>query len=71
MTTYKRVLLKLSGEEFGGGKLGVDPDVVSRIANEIAAVAAAGVEIAVVHGGGNFFRGSELRGRGMAGVRAG
>jgi len=70
VTTYKRVLLKLSGEEFGGGKLGVDPDVVSRIANEIAAVAAAGVEIAVVIGGGNFFRGSELRQRGMNGVRA-
>jgi uridylate kinase len=68
--TYKRVLLKLSGEEFGGGKLGVDPDVVSRIAGEIAAVAAKGVEIAVVIGGGNFFRGSELRQRGMNGVRA-
>ena len=70
MTTYKRVLLKLSGEEFGGGKLGVDPDVVSRIAGEIAAVAATGVEIAVVIGGGNFFRGAELRQRGMDGVRA-
>ena len=70
MTTYTRVLLKLSGEEFGGGKLGVDPDVVSRIAKEIAAVSAAGVEIAVVIGGGNFFRGSELRQRGMNGVRA-
>jgi uridylate kinase len=70
VTTYKRVLLKLSGEEFGGGKLGVDPDVVSRIAGEIAAVAAAGVEIAVVIGGGNFFRGAELRQRGMNGVRA-
>jgi uridylate kinase len=70
VTSYTRVLLKLSGEEFGGGKLGVDPDVVSRIAGEIAAVAAAGVEIAVVIGGGNFFRGSELRQRGMNGVRA-
>lgn len=68
--TYKRVLLKLSGEEFGGGKLGVDPDVVSRIAKEIASVAAAGFEIAVVIGGGNFFRGAELRQRGMDGVRA-
>jgi uridylate kinase len=68
--TYKRVLLKLSGEEFGGGKLGVDPDVVSRIAKEIASVAAADIEIAVVIGGGNFFRGSELRQRGMDGVRA-
>jgi uridylate kinase len=70
VTNYTRVLLKLSGEEFGGGKLGVDPDVVSRIAKEIADVSAAGVEIAVVIGGGNFFRGSELRQRGMNGVRA-
>ncbi len=69
-TTYKRVLLKLSGEEFGGGKLGVDPDVVARIAREIAAVSAPGTEIAVVIGGGNFFRGAELRQRGMNGVRA-
>lgn len=70
MTKFKRVLLKLSGEEFGGGKLGVDPDVVARIAGEIAEVNAAGVEIAVVIGGGNFFRGAELRQRGMDGVRA-
>ncbi len=70
MPAYKRVLLKLSGEEFGGGKLGVDPDVVSRIADEIASVTHAGVQIAVVTGGGNFFRGSELRQRGMDGVRA-
>ena len=70
MTAYHRVLLKLSGEEFGGGKLGVDPDVVARIAGEIAAVSAADVQIAVVIGGGNFFRGAELRQRGMDGVRA-
>jgi uridylate kinase len=69
-TRYHRVLLKLSGEEFGGGKLGVDPDVVSHIAREIAAVAQAGVQMAVVIGGGNFFRGAELRQRGMDGVRA-
>ena len=69
-TRYHRVLLKLSGEEFGGGKLGVDPDVVSRIAAEIATVAADGVQIAIVIGGGNFFRGAELRQRGMNGVRA-
>jgi uridylate kinase len=68
--SYKRVLLKLSGEEFGGGKLGVDPDVVSRIAREIASVADTGTQIAVVIGGGNFFRGAELRQRGMDGVRA-
>jgi uridylate kinase len=70
VTHYQRVLLKLSGEEFGGGRLGVDPDVVSRIAREIASVSAAGFQIAVVIGGGNFFRGKELRLRGMDGVRA-
>ena len=70
MTGYKRVLLKLSGEVFGGGKVGVDPDVVQTIAREIAAVARAGVQIAVVTGGGNFFRGAELQQRGMDRVRA-
>jgi len=67
---YQRVLLKLSGEVFGGGKVGVDPDVVQDIAREIAAVSAAGAQIAVVTGGGNFFRGSELQQRGMDRVRA-
>lgn len=69
-TPYKRVLLKLSGEVFGGGKVGVDPDVVQTIARDVAAVAAAGVQIAVVTGGGNFFRGAELQQRGMDRVRA-
>jgi uridylate kinase len=67
---YQRVLLKLSGEVFGGGKVGVDPDVVQEIAREIAAVTSAGAQIAVVTGGGNFFRGSELQQRGMDRVRA-
>ncbi|HJQ04562.1 MAG TPA: UMP kinase [Nocardioides sp.] len=70
MPGYKRVLLKLSGEVFGGGKLGVDPDVVQAIAKEIAAVAASGTQIAVVTGGGNFFRGAELQQRGMDRARA-
>ncbi|WP_232677805.1 UMP kinase [Nocardioides sp. R-C-SC26] len=70
MTGYKRVLLKLSGEVFGGGNVGVDPDVVQKIAGEVAAVARAGVQIAVVTGGGNFFRGAELQQRGMDRVRA-
>ena len=70
MTAYNRVLLKLSGEVFGGGKVGVDPDVAQAIAREIAAVAKAGVQIAVVTGGGNFFRGAELQQRGMDRVRA-
>ncbi|GAB6987363.1 UMP kinase [Nocardioides pyridinolyticus] len=70
VTGYKRVLLKLSGEVFGGGKVGVDPDVVQAVAREIASVAQAGVQIAVVTGGGNFFRGAELQQRGMDRVRA-
>ncbi len=67
---YRRVLLKLSGEAFGGGGLGVDPDVVSRIAGEVAAVARSGVQVAIVVGGGNFFRGAELQQRGMERARA-
>ncbi|MGK0714506.1 UMP kinase [Leucobacter sp. W1153] len=71
MTTYRkrRVLLKLSGEAFGGGTLGVNPDVVSQIAREIAA-ATDEAEVAVVVGGGNFFRGAELSQRGMDRARA-
>ena len=63
-TGRRRVLLKLSGEAFGGGQLGVNPDVVSQIAKEIAE-AVDSVEIAIVVGGGNFFRGAELSQRGM------
>lgn len=70
MPGYKRVLLKLSGEVFGGGKVGVDPDVVQAIAREVKEVVDAGVQIAVVTGGGNFFRGAELQQRGMDRVRA-
>jgi uridylate kinase len=69
-SAYHRVLLKLSGEVFGGGKLGVDPDVVNSIAKQIAEVARAGVQVAVVVGGGNFFRGAELQQRGMERNRA-
>jgi uridylate kinase len=68
-TGTRRVLLKLSGEAFGGGALGVNPDVVSQIAREIAE-AVDRVEIAVVVGGGNFFRGAELSQRGMDRGRA-
>jgi uridylate kinase len=67
---YKRVLLKLSGEVFGGGRVGVDPDVVRNIAREIAAVQRTGVEVAIVTGGGNFFRGAELQQHGMDRARA-
>jgi len=65
----RRVLLKLSGEAFGAGSLGVNPDVVSALAREIAQ-AAQDVEVAIVVGGGNFFRGAELSQRGMDRGRA-
>jgi uridylate kinase len=67
---YRRVLLKLSGEVFGAGKLGVDPDVVARLAAQIAEVVREGVQVSVVVGGGNFFRGAELSQRGMDRARA-
>jgi uridylate kinase len=67
---YRRVVLKLSGEVFGGGKLGVDPDVVATIARQIADVVRTGVQVAIVVGGGNFFRGAELSQRGMDRARA-
>ena len=66
---YERVLLKLSGEAFGGGSIGVDPDVVAAIADQIA-VASQHTQIAIVVGGGNFFRGAELQNRGMDRSRA-
>lgn len=68
-TKKRRVLLKLSGESFGGGSLGVNPDVVGALAREIAD-AAQDVEVAIVVGGGNFFRGAELSQRGMDRGRA-
>ena len=69
-TRFTRVLLKLSGEAFGGGKVGVDPSVVAGIAKQIAEAVRGGVEVAVVVGGGNFFRGAELQQRGMDRTRA-
>ncbi|WP_040797430.1 UMP kinase [Nocardia higoensis] len=67
---YRRVLLKLGGEMFGGGKVGLDPDVVETVAEQIAEVVAGGVQVAVVIGGGNFFRGAELEERGMERARS-
>jgi uridylate kinase len=67
---YRRVLLKLSGEVFGGGKIGVDPDVAHSIAVQIAEVVDSGTQVALVVGGGNFFRGAELSQRGMDRDRA-
>ena len=58
---YKRLLLKLSGEALlGDADYGIDPKVLRRIAGEIRDVSALGVEIGVVIGGGNIFRGEGL-----------
>lgn len=70
MTAYTRVLLKLSGEVFGGGKVGLDLDVVNSIARQTAEVVRGGTQVAIVVGGGNFFRGAELQQRGMDRARA-
>ncbi len=67
---FGRVVLKLGGEMFGGGEVGVDPNVVSNVARQIAEVVATGAQVAVVIGGGNFFRGAELQHRGMDRARA-
>ncbi|MCF2705746.1 UMP kinase [Arcanobacterium haemolyticum] len=66
----RRVLLKLSGEMFGGGAVGLDADVLTRVAGEIASAVSEGVQVAIVVGGGNFFRGAELQSRGMDRARA-
>ena len=61
----RRVLLKLSGEAFGGGKVGIDTSVIRRIAEEIVPAVQQGVQVAIVVGGGNFFRGAELQQAGI------
>jgi uridylate kinase len=69
--TYRRVLLKLSGEVFGGEKgIGVDIDVMRDVAKQIKDVVKTGVQLAVVVGGGNYFRGAELQQVGMDRARA-
>jgi uridylate kinase len=68
---YGRVLLKLSGEAFAGGTgLGVDPPTVRSIAAAIADVVRDGTQVAVVIGGGNYFRGAQLTEQGMDRPRA-
>src|SRR5687767_8898613 len=63
---YKRVLLKLSGEALmGEQQFGVDPAVATRIARDVGAIQALGVETAIVIGGGNIFRGLAASARGM------
>ncbi len=68
---WSRVLLKLSGEAFAGGDpLGIDPTTVAAIARQIGDVTRDGVQVAVVVGGGNMFRGQALADRGMDRGRA-
>lgn len=68
---YRRVMLKISGEAFAGDTgLGVDPVVVRSFARQVAEVVQSGVELAVVVGGGNYFRGSQLSDGGMERGRA-
>lgn len=63
---YRRILLKLSGEALlGDHDYGIDPKVSSRIATEVAEVAHAGVQVGIVIGGGNIFRGAGLASAGM------
>jgi uridylate kinase len=63
---YKRILLKLSGEALMGNKqFGIDHDLLSQYANEIKGVVDAGVQVAIVIGGGNIFRGIQAADGGM------
>lgn len=65
-TKYKRIMLKLSGEALmGDRKYGIDPQTISDIADELCAVHGTGVEVAVVIGGGNIFRGVTAATEGM------
>jgi len=63
---YKRILLKISGEILTGEKgFGIDPDIIRQIAQEIKEVVSLGVEVAIVIGGGNIFRGMAASSKGM------
>ncbi|MFC0266045.1 UMP kinase [Alloscardovia macacae] len=70
MSTQRRVLLKLSGEAFGGGSVGIDTTVVQRVSREIKSAVDQGVQVGIVVGGGNFFRGAELSQAGLERSRA-
>ena len=71
MPVFKRILLKLSGEALmGGGEYGIDTDVIARIAGEVRELRQLGVEVGMVIGGGNLFRGAGLAKAGMDRVTA-
>ena len=62
---YKRILLKLSGEALGDGSVGIDPKILDRTALEIGQLVGVGVQIGLVIGGGNLFRGAALHEAGL------
>ena len=62
---YRRILLKLSGEALGRGGLGIDPSVLDRSALEIGQLLGIGIQVGLVIGGGNLFRGAELNAAGL------
>jgi uridylate kinase len=65
-TTYRRILLKLSGEILAGDKgFGIDPSVIGRLADEVVSVHGMGVEVGLVIGGGNIFRGVQAGAQGL------
>src|ERR1700678_3789429 len=69
--SWRRVVLKLSGGLFAGAEpLGISPDVVQHLAEEIVAATSAGIQVAAVVGGGNMFRGAALAERGIDRSRA-
>ncbi|MBR0297682.1 MAG: UMP kinase [Bacteroidales bacterium] len=66
MYMYKRVLLKISGESLGGGAgHGLDPESLKAVAVEVAAAVKKGMQVAIVNGGGNIFRGLQGAGKGF------
>jgi uridylate kinase len=70
MTRYRRVVVKLSGEALSGSGTGVDPASLSRVADEVLSVHNLGVQVAVVVGGGNYFRGTMADGWGISRAEA-
>ena len=62
---YKRILLKLSGEALGGTGVGIDPAILDRTALEIGQLVGIGIQVGLVIGGGNLFRGAELHAAGL------
>ena len=71
MLKYKRILLKLSGEALAGSDgFGINPEILTRIATEVTEVKKTGVEVALVIGGGNFFRGISGTAQGLDRVSA-